>query len=252
MDKNEALIKFCLRLGDNSLIAGHRLAELCSRGPFLEEDIAMSNIGLDHIGYAEALLEYAGGLMKDSKTADELAYKRPEHEFLNALLVELPNTNFAHTVIKEFFFAAWQVELCKVMSVSPDDTIAGLAQKVIKEAKYHLSHTGSWVLRLAGGTEESHQKITEAIEIIWDFTSELFDLDEVENTLVKEGVLSDLSSLRNSWLEIIKQWFDKAGLEVPEEGYQEKGGRNGKHTEYLGHILSEMQYLPRAYSDAKW
>lgn len=252
MDKKDALVTYCLRLGDTSLIAGHRWAELCSNGPFLEEDIAMSNIGLDHLGYAEAMLEYAGSLMSESKSADELAYKRPEHEFLNVLMVELPNINFAHSMMKEFFLAAWHVELCKVLAESKDETISGLAQKLIKEAKYHLTHSANWILRLAGGTDESRDKTIEALGIIWEYTSEMFEMDEVENTLMKEGILPKLDSLRGNWLNVIKHWFDQAGLEVPEEGYQENGGRNGKHTEYLGHILSEMQYLPRAYSDARW
>ena len=252
MDKTEAIVKFCLRVGDNSLIAGHRLAELCSKGPFLEEDIALSNIGLDHLGFAEAILEYAGSLENETKTADELAYKRPEHEFLNVLMVELPNTNFAHTVVKEFFFAAWQIILCQSLVKSTDETLSGLGQKVLKEAQYHLIHMGNWILRLAGGTEESEQKISEAIEIIWDYTSEFFEIDEVEKTLLQEGIVPDLEDSRDKWLELVKEWFGKAGIEVPDEGYQESGGRTGKHTEYLGHMLSEMQYLPRAYSDASW
>lgn len=252
MTKQEALYNYCLRLGDDALILGHRLSELCSRAAFIEEDLALTNISLDMIGRAEAFLKYAGELEGNGKSADDLAYRRAENFYYNHLLVEQPNGDFANTIARQLFQSAFEYSLYTDLEKSKDPSIAGIASKSIKEVKYHLSHAADWTIRLGDGTDESKTRMQKAINDLWMYTGELFEMDEVENTLMKDGIAIDLVPIKSQWQNKIQTILSEATLTMPEDGYMQTGSRKGIHTENLGHILSEMQYLQRAYPDAKW
>lgn len=252
MTKQEALYTYCLRLADDSLILGHRLSELCSRAPFIEEDLALTNISLDMIGRTEALLKYASQIEGSGKSADDLAYRRPEPKYFNHLLCEMPNGNFADTIARQLFQSAYEYFLYSELEKSSDATIAGIASKTVKEIRYHFQHAADWTIRLGDGTDESKQKMQKAIDDLWMFTGELFEMDEVESILMKEGVTADLVPIKLQWQNKIQSILQEATLTMPEDGYMQTGSRKGIHTEHLGHILSEMQYLQRAYPDATW
>jgi ring-1,2-phenylacetyl-CoA epoxidase subunit PaaC len=252
MTKQDALFIFCLRLADDALITGHRLSELCSRGPFIEEDLALTNISLDMIGRAEPFLKYAAEIEGKGRTADLLAYRRAEHQYFNHLLTEMPNGNFADTIARQLLLSAFEYFHYSELEKSTDKTIAGIASKAIKEVRYHLQHAGSWTIRLGDGTEESKNKMQKAIDHLWMYTSELFEMDEIENILLKEGIAADLVPIKLQWQNKIQSILLEATLTMPEDGYMQTGSRKGIHTEHLGHILSEMQYLQRAYPDATW
>jgi ring-1,2-phenylacetyl-CoA epoxidase subunit PaaC len=252
MNTKHHLYTYSLRLGDDALILGHRLSEWCSRGPFLEEDLALTNISLDMIGQAQAFLKYAGEVADKRKTEDELAYRRDEQEYTNHLIVEIPNKDFAFTIARQLFFSAYEYFLYDALSESKDATIAGIAAKAVKEARYHLEHAADWTIRLGDGTEVSREKIQRAINALWNYTGELFEMDETDKALLKEGIAADLISVRANWNNRIKAVLAEATLQLPEDNYMHTGGRKGVHTENLGHILCEMQYLHRAYPDATW
>ncbi|MCC7051010.1 MAG: phenylacetate-CoA oxygenase subunit PaaC [Bacteroidia bacterium] len=252
MNKQEALFKYLLRLGDSALVLSHRLSELCSRGPFLEEDLALTNMSLDLVGRAQALLKYAGELEGKGRTEDDLAYRRSERQLLNHLIAELPNTDFAHTILKQFFIATYDYLLYTKLSGSTDATLAAISAKAVKEAKYHVSHSADWIERLALGTEKSHQKIQSALDVIWSFTGEMFEMCEEDKVLKEVGIAIDLNEIKTEWSKHVKQVLQNASLTIPASDFMQTGGRKGVHTEYLGHMLSEMQYLQRAYPDAKW
>ncbi len=252
MTSTEALYNYCLRLGDNALILGHRLSELCSRAPFIEEDLALTNMSLDMIGRAQALLKYAGEVEGKGKTEDDIAYRRPEIKYYNNLITEQPNGDFAHTIARQFYISAFEYYFYSDLEKSKDATLAAIASKAIKEVKYHLQHAADWTSRLGDGTEESHNRMQKAINDLWMWTGELFEMDEVENSLLKEGIAVDLVPIKALWENHIKQVLTDATLTMPTGEYMQSGSRKGIHTENLGHILSEMQYLQRAYPDAKW
>jgi ring-1,2-phenylacetyl-CoA epoxidase subunit PaaC len=252
MTKQEALYNYTLRLGDNALVIGHRLSEWCSNGPILEEDLALTNMALDHIGRAAAFLKYAGEVEGKGKTEDDLAYKRAERNFYNNLINELPNKDFAYTIARQLMIAAFEYYLFTELSNSKDVTIAGISQKALKEVKYHLVHASDWTCRLGDGTVESRTRMQKAIKDVWMFTGELFEMNEVDTLLIKEGISVDMNVIKPQWQNKIKEVLTEATLEVPEDGYMQTGSRKGIHTEYLGHILSEMQYLQRAYPTAQW
>lgn len=252
MTTQEALFAYCLRLGDDALILGHRLSELCSRAPFIEEDLALTNISLDMIGRAEALLKYAGEMENKGRSADDIAYRRAENNYFNHLLVEQENGDFAFTIARQLFQSSFEYFLYSELEKSKDETIAGIASKTIKEIKYHLQHASDWTVRLGDGTEESRQRMQKAINDLWMYTGELFEMDEVENTLLQNGIAADLVPIKSQWQNHIQNVLAEATLKLPEDGYMQSGSRKGIHTEKLGHILTEMQYLQRAYPDAKW
>lgn len=252
MTKQEALYKYSIRLGDDALILGHRLSELCSRAPFIEEDLALTNMSLDMIGRAQALLGYAAEIEGKEKDADFLAYRRPEIEYQNHLLTEQPNGDFAFTIARQFFISAFEYLFYSELEKSRDANLAAIASKAIKEIKYHQQHAAEWVIRLGDGTEKSHAKMQTAIDDLWMWTGELFEMDEVDNLLIKEGIGVDLVPLKAAWYNQVQTVLIEATLTMPEDGYMQTGGRKGVHTENLGHILSEMQYLQRAYPDATW
>ncbi len=252
MNKKEALVKYCLRLSDDALILGHRLSELCSKAPFIEEDLALTNISLDMIGRAQAMLKYTGEIEGKGNSEDDLAYRRPEINYYNHLLVEQPNGDFAHTIVRQLFISTFEYFLYSDLEKSADPTISAIAGKAIKEVKYHFEHAAEWTVRLGDGTEESRKRMQKAVNDLWMFTGELFEMDEVENLLLKEGLAADLIPIKSQWQIKLHNVLSEANLTMPEDGYMQTGGRNGRHTENLGHILAEMQYLQRAYPDAKW
>lgn len=252
MTVNEALVNYCLRLGDSSLILGQRMAEWCSRGPVLEEDIAMSNISLDLFGQARTMLTYAGELEGKNRTENDLAYKRLEREFYNNLISERPNGHFGDTMIRNLLHSAFYFHLYTALQNSSNETISAFAAKSLKEVTYHLRHSAEWVVRLGDGTTESHDKVQQSLNEIWEYTSDLFAMNEVDDILLKENIGVDLKSIKPLWDETINQVFNRATLARPEDRFMQKGSLDGMHSEDLGHLLTEMQYLPRAYPNAKW
>lgn len=252
MTTNEALVKYCLRLGDSSLILGQRMAEWCSNGPVLEEDIAMSNISLDLFGQARTMLTYAGEIEGKGRTENDFAYKRLEREFFNNLLSERPNGHFGDTVIRNLLHSAFTYHLYSQLKDSKDKTIAAFAAKSLKEVTYHLRHSAEWTVRLGDGTEESHVKVQESLNNIWEYTDDLFAMNEVDCLLIKEGITVDLTTTKKLWDITINEVLDRATLTRPQDKFMQKGSLEGMHSEDLGHLLTEMQYLPRAYPDAKW
>jgi ring-1,2-phenylacetyl-CoA epoxidase subunit PaaC len=252
MTKNEALYRYLLRLADNGLILGYRLGEWSSNAPYLEEDLALTNIALDLTGRAQAFLKYAGEIEGKGRSEDDLAYKRPEREFYNNLLVEQPNGDFAMTIVRQLLYTAFDLPLYEALSASTDPIIAGVAQKAVKETKYHLRHVKEWMYRLGDGTEESHSRAQNALNELWMFTAELFEMDEADEILLREGIAVDLGALKQRWSETVGECIVTSTLMHPADGYMQSGSRKGIHSEYLGFILAEMQFLPRAYPDAKW
>lgn len=252
MTKQEALYSYCVRIGDSALIHAQRLCEWCGHGPILEEDIAMSNIGLDLIGQARGFYTYAAELEGKGRTEDDIAFLRDEREFTNCCMVEQPNCDFGYTMARTFLHGCFAYLHYRSLLNSADETIAGLAAKSIKEATYHVRHSGEWLVRLGDGTEESHRRVQDALDELWQFTDELFDMDEVDALLIREGVATDLSALRSEWDSMVNEVLSRAKLQRPQGGYRSKGGMHGLHTEHLGHMLSEMQILPRTYPGAKW
>ena len=248
----ELLYKYVLALGDDALILGQRLSQWAYKGPFLEEDIALSNISLDMFGRANLFLEYAATLKGNDATADDLAFKRNEREFFNHIICEQPNGNFADTMARQFFLDAFYKLFLHKLINSEDEQLSAIAQKSIKETTYHLRHSSKWIIRLGDGTAESHAKVQSAIDNLWMFSDELFEINEVDKEMVKEKIGVDCSSIKAKWDKIIDEVLAEATLKRPEDIHMTTGGREGIHTEHLGHLLSDMQYLQRAYPDAKW
>jgi ring-1,2-phenylacetyl-CoA epoxidase subunit PaaC len=253
MNKQEALLEYVIRLGDNSLIAGHRLSEWCSKAPFLEEDIAMTNIALDYIGAARILLTYAGEVEGKGRSEDDFAYGRTHDQFKSALLLEQPNGDFAVTIAKQFYYSIFNYLLYTELQKSKDETLAGFATKALKEVTYHVRHVNEWVLRLGDGTEESHERMQKGIDEVWKYTNDLFATTEGDKLLQQEGIIPDVPALRSKWLEMIADVLKRATLTVPDvNAFQQKGSREGKRTEHLSYIVEEMQSIARAYPGAKW
>ncbi|MBT4478025.1 MAG: phenylacetate-CoA oxygenase subunit PaaC [Flavobacteriales bacterium] len=245
------LLKYTLRIADSSIILGQRLSSWCSKGPTLEEDIALSNLSLDLFGQANSLLEYASEL-DGTKSADDFAFKRNEREFYNLQLTEQLNGHFGDTIVRHFFFSVYSFLFYSKLSNSKDETLAAIAAKSLKEIKYHLTHSKSWVIRLGDGTEESNKRIQKSLNDLWQFTGEFFEMDDIDQKMYKEGIGVNNSSLKSEWDKIVNTTLKESNLIRPEDGYMQSGSKNGMHTEHLGHLLSEMQFLPRSYPDAKW
>ena len=243
--------KYVLRLADNALILSHRLSEWCSKGPTLEEDIAISNISLDLLGRANSLLEYSAKI-NGKKSADDYAFKRSEREFYNFQICELENGHFGDTIIRQFLFDCHASLFFNKLSESKDETLSAIALKSIKEINYHFRHSRNWVVRLGDGTKLSKEKIQLSLNNIWKYTGELFEMDELDNKMLKNQIGVDNKELKKQWDIIVNETLEKAKLIRPEDGFMMTGSKNGIHTELLGKILSEMQYIPRAYPDAKW
>jgi len=247
-----SIVTYLLRIADDNMVVGQRLSELISRMPELELDIAVANIALDHIGQARHLYAYAGEQEGVGRDEDALAMARNERQYLNAVLVEQPNGDFAHTMARQFFFDAYQVPLYEALSGSADSTLAGIAAKAVKEARYHRDHSSAWIARLGGGTEESHQRMQAGIGAMWPFTADLFVADGIDEELAAIGVAADLVGVRQAFEGHVNDTFASAGLSLPEDPYQRLGGRDGFHTEHLGHLLAEMQRLYLAHPGAQW
>ena len=247
-----ALFQYVLRLGDTTLVLGHRLSEWCGHAPAMEEDIALTNMALDLIGQARILLKYAGEVEDRSRSEDDLAYLRDGREYRNVLLVEQPNNDFAFTIARQFLYEAWSMELLKHLSESGDELLAGYANKAIKECTYHLRHSSEWLIRLGDGTELSHDKAQAAVNELWTYTGELFAADDIDNAMVSAGIGVDPGTLKGDWDRTVNAVLEEATLARPEDGYMASGGKTGQHSEYLGHMLADMQYLQRAYPGCEW
>jgi ring-1,2-phenylacetyl-CoA epoxidase subunit PaaC len=246
------LFNYVLKLGDDSLILGHRLSEWCGHGPILEEDIAMTNIALDLVGQATTLLGYAGELEGKGRDADALAFLRFDREYRNLLLVEQPNGDFGMTMMRQFLFDAYRLPLLERLQKSKDATLAGIAEKSLKETKYHLKHSSEWVIRLGDGTDESHRRIQESVDTLWRYTDELFLEDDADQELVASGIIPAMSEIREEWTGNVKRVFEEATLTIPTNNWKHSGGRKGMHSEHLGYILAELQYMQRAYPNMQW
>ena len=247
-----ALIDYTLYLADNSLILGQRNSEWCGHGPVLEQDIAITNISLDLIGQARNFYQYAAILIGNGATEDSLAYLRKEREFKNCLLVEQPNGDWGQTILRQYFFSQYQYLLYQQLQTSRDEQLAAIAEKSLKEVTYHLRWSSEWVIRLGDGTDESHQRMLKAIDELWRYTGELFEATSYELKAVSDSVGADVSKLKNQWLSKVKEIFNEATLPVPEKTFMQTGGKEGRHTEYLGYILTELQYMQRAYPNSQW
>jgi ring-1,2-phenylacetyl-CoA epoxidase subunit PaaC len=252
MTVKEALYTYVVRIADDSLILGQRLAEWCGHGPILEEDIALTNISLDLIGQATNLFQYAVTLEDKGRTEDQLAFLRVDREYSNLLLVEQPNKDFGYTIARQFYFDAFRKLFFEALTNSEDTQLAAIAEKSLKETKYHLKHSSEWIIRLGDGTEESHQRIQDAINFHWRFTHELFFQNEVDKTLIELGIGLDLATLFDDWKNYVSNVLQQATLELPSHSFKLEGGRTGKHSEHLGYLLAEMQYMQRAFPNLTW
>ncbi len=247
-----ALFELLLRLGDDHLVLGHRISEWCGLAPMLEEDLAMPNMGLDMIGQARALYAYAGEVEGKGRGEDDFAYFRGEREYRNLLLVERPNGDFAHTMLRQLYFAAFMAPYWRAMQGSADATLAGIAGKAEKEVAYHVRHAGEWVIRLGDGTEESAARMRDAVAALHPYTGELFETDAATEELAAAGIAPDPASIRPEWDRTIDTIFGEALLEKPAPGHAYTGGRRGLHGEELGHMLATMQSVQRAYPGLTW
>lgn len=244
---NQSLVDYTLHLADNALILGQRNGEWCGHGPILEQDIAITNITLDLVGQARSFYQYAAQLKADGSTEDSLAYLRTEREFKNCLLAEQPNGDWAQTLLRQFLFSAYQYYLYQYLQTNSDSTIAAIAEKSLKEVSYHLRWSSEWVIRLGDGTEESHQRMVNAVDALWGYTGEMFIPALYEKEL---GI--DVASLKYDWSKKVKEVLNEATLAIPSGIWMQEGGKTGTHTEHLGFILADLQYLQRAYPNAAW
>jgi ring-1,2-phenylacetyl-CoA epoxidase subunit PaaC len=246
------LFQYTLRLADNALVLGHRLSEWMGHAPVIEEDMALGNLALDLIGQSRALYTYAGAVEGKGRDEDMLAYCRDAGDYRNLLLVEQPNGDFAATIVRQLLYAAYARPFFAMLAQSKDATLAAIAAKAEKEMAYHLRHSGEWTIRLGDGTDESHRRTQDALDELWPYTGELFEVDPVERALIEAGIAPDPAALKAEWDKTIDEVLDEATLLRPRDGYMQSGGRSGRHSEHLGFILAELQFLQRAYPDAKW
>lgn len=246
------LHEYIISIGDNALILGQRLGEWCGHGPALETDMAMTNISLDLFGMVRSYYQYAAEVEGKGRTEDDIAFLRFERDYRNVQLVEQPNGNFADTITRQFFFDAWHSLFLQELGKSSDTQLAAIAAKSIKEVKYHLRFSSQWVLRLGDGTAESHDKMQDAVEDLWMFTEELVTPTELEKEMAAKGIGVDVSKLKVAYYEKLESVLNEATIKIPKKQWMQQGGKSGIHTEYLGHLLSEMQYLQRAYPGANW
>jgi ring-1,2-phenylacetyl-CoA epoxidase subunit PaaC len=251
-NRTDPRFEYLLRLGDNALVLSHRLSEWCGHGPVLEEDLALTNVALDLIGQTQFWLGYAGELEGRGRDADALAYRRDVWDFRNVLLVEQPNGDYAQTIARQFYFDAWHLLVLSALTGSTDPRIAEIAAKALKEVKYHLDRSAMWVVTLGDGTDESRERMQRAIDDLWSYTGELFEVDAVESSLISDGVAADLPRLVEPWRAKVSDTLRQATLDMPESGWMQSGGKKGVHSENLGFILADMQFLQRAYPGATW
>jgi len=248
----ENLYNYILGIADNSLILGQRLGELCGHGPTLETDIACTNISLDLFGQVRSYFQYAAKVAGDDRTEDDIAMLRKEREYKNVLLVEQPNTNFAYTIGRQFLFDVYHLAFLSELQKSSDLTLSAIANKSIKEVSYHERFSSDWVKRLGDGTTESNQKMQEAIDSLWTYTDELFHQTQADKAMVKDGIGVDVTKLKEHYYEQVNNLLTEANLQIPESKWFQKGGKEGIHTEHLGYLLSDLQYMQRAYPNMEW
>jgi ring-1,2-phenylacetyl-CoA epoxidase subunit PaaC len=247
-----AHLKYLLRLADTSLILGHRLSEWSGRAPTLEEDIALSNIGLDLIGQARPLYAHAARLEGEGRSEDDLAFLRDPEEYLNLQIVERPNKDFAVTMARQFAYSTFAELAWSALKASRDPEIVGVAAKAEKECTYHVRHSAEWVIRLGDGTAESHARMQAGLDDVWMYTGEMFEVDDIDRAMIAAGIGFDASALKPRWTEAMREVIAEATLKIPGDGWMSTGGRRGVHTEHLGHLLAQMQVLPRAHPGAAW
>jgi len=246
------LVLYALRRADDALILGHRLSEWCGQAPALEEDMAFANMGLDLLGQARELYSYAAKVEGQGNDEDKFAYLRDIRQYRNLLLLEQPNGDFAHTMVRQFFYAAFADLYWRAMMKSSDATLAAIAAKSEKESAYHLRHSSEWIVRLGDGTEESHRRAQTAIDDLWAFTGEMFHIDESERALIDSGIAVDPVTQRPQWLKTVSDIVSEATLVLPRSDWVQQGGRSGRHSEHLGHLLSELQSMPRTFPGVTW
>ena len=249
---NNNLIQYIYGIADNALILGQRLGELCGHGPSLETDIAMTNIALDLFGQVRSYYQYAAKIQGNDTTEDTIAFLRKEREYKNVLLVEQPNTDFAYSITRQFLFDMFHIELLNELQNSKDETLAAIAKKSIKEVSYHVRFSSDWMRRLGDGTEESNQKVQTAVNDLWVYTDELFHQTDADKAMVSEGIGVDVTQLKQSYYQKVSAILEEATIEVPKMEYFQKGGKQGIHSEYMGYILTEMQYMQRTYPKMNW
>jgi ring-1,2-phenylacetyl-CoA epoxidase subunit PaaC len=246
------LVLYVLRRADDALILGHRLSEWCGHAPMLEEDMALANMGLDLLGQARELYSYAAKVEGRDNDEDKFAYLRDVRQYRNLLLLEQPNGDFARTMVRQFFYSALADLYWRAMMKSDDATLAAIAAKSEKESAYHVRHSSEWMVRLGDGTEESHARAQTGIDDLWAFTGEMFEVDGSERALIDAGIAVDPASLRPQWLKTILSVVSEATLALPTSGWMQQGGRFGRHSEHLGHLLSELQSMQRTFPGATW
>jgi len=249
---NNNLIQYIYGIADNSLILGQRLGELCGHGPSLETDIAMTNISLDLFGQVRSYFQYAAKIQGNDTTEDTIAFLRKEREYKNVLLVEQPNTDFAYSITRQFLFDMFHIELLNELQNSKDETLAAIAKKSIKEVSYHVRFSSDWMRRLGDGTVESNQRAQAAVNDLWVFTDELFHQTDADKAMVSEGIGVDVTQLKQSYYQKVSAILEEATIEVPKIEYFQKGGKQGIHSEHMGYILTEMQYMQRTYPNMNW
>jgi ring-1,2-phenylacetyl-CoA epoxidase subunit PaaC len=256
---NNHLINYTLHLADTNLILSQRNSEWCGHGPILEQDIAITNISLDLLGQSRNFYQYAATLINQSAsqpassaTEDSLAYLRKEREFRNLLITELPNGDWGQTILRQFFVSAYQYLLYQQLQNSKDEQLAAIAAKALKEVSYHQRWSSEWVIRLGDGTEESHERMVNAIDNLWTYTGEFFEAASYELPAATDGSGVEIALLKEPWLKKVTEVFEEANLKVPQNVFMQSGGKDGKHTEHLGFVLAELQYMQRTYPGATW
>lgn len=252
MQDREALFEVLIRLADDHLVLGHRLSEWCGHAPMLEEDLAMPNMALDLIGQSRALYTYAGEVEGKGRDEDALCFLRREVEYKNVLMVERPNGDFAHTMLKQFYFATFMELFWQKAINSSDETLRGIAGKAVKEVAYHIRHCGEWIIRLGDGTPESARRMQEAVDALHAYIDEMFDCDSVMQAAVDKSVVPDPKTLKPEWDRSIGQIFTAAKLTIPTGYWPKRGGRSGRHGEEMGFLLAELQYMQRSYPGMTW
>ena len=252
MTMNQAPPRYLLRLGDNALILGQRLIEIVADGPELEEELANANFALDYLGQARMFYTYAGELENQGRTEDDFAFLRDSMEFQNLLLLEQPNGHFGDTIVRQFLFDSYYMLQLEALCECDDERLAEIAARAVKEIRYHLRHVTQWLVRLGDGTEESHQRVQESLASLWRYTGEMFAGDAVDDSVRDEQQGPDLQAIHDEWRKDVRAALDEATLELPVDEWMQSGGREGRHTEHLGYLIAEMQYLQRAYPGASW
>jgi ring-1,2-phenylacetyl-CoA epoxidase subunit PaaC len=246
------LVLYALRRADDALILGHRLSEWCGHAPMMEEDMALANMGLDLLGQARELYSYAAKVEAKGNDEDKFAYLRDVRQYRNLLLLEQPNGDFARTMTRQFFYAVFADLYWRAMMNSCDPTLAAIAAKSEKESAYHVRHSSEWIIRLGDGTDESHRRAQTAVDDLWAYTGEMFEADDSERGLIDAGIAIDPAALLARWLETVSNVLREATLVQPKSGWMQQGGRSGRHSEHLGHLLSELQSMQRTFPGATW